>query len=141
MKYQRKVTEFVTAITFEELVSIGREQNPGREGMPWSFYYNDVHVTHENDDCYLVGSERFERGDMLVTPDKPGAAPTAWGSAEFFGDYEAATLSDEVADREDAGPEILGHVIRSYRSAPPESTERIPGPPDPPKGPSPREWG
>lgn len=66
-----RVKQTVEAITFDELVAIGREQNPGRVEMPWSFQYQGQPITHENDDCYLipgvVGTQRFNRGDMLVT--------------------------------------------------------------------------
>lgn len=56
-------------ITFDQLVAIGREQNPGRVEMPWSFTYEGHPVTHENDNCYLVGGQdqvRFERGYRLL---------------------------------------------------------------------------
>lgn len=68
-KFRVKAT--VEAITFDELVEIGRQQNPSSAGMPWSFKYQDRPITHENDNCYLVpclmGLFRFNRGDMLVT--------------------------------------------------------------------------
>lgn len=74
-----RIRATVQAITFDELVAIGREQNPGRVEMPWSFRYQGQPITHENDDCYLVpgyeapgrnvgGScmQRMERGCWLV---------------------------------------------------------------------------
>lgn len=66
MKYRHKETgREVEALTFDELVAIGREQNPGREGPPWSFDLWGRHVTHETDDRYLVGNIRFRRGYII----------------------------------------------------------------------------
>ncbi|MGC3959590.1 MAG: hypothetical protein QM813_17070 [Verrucomicrobiota bacterium] len=62
----------IEAITFNELVAHGI-QNGGNmvRGMPWSFEYAGHHITHENDDCYLIptleGTMKFNRGDMLIT--------------------------------------------------------------------------
>ena len=68
----RKKPVVVEAITFDELVAYGRASGaPIIDGMPWSFDYKGLPVTHENDNCYLVptleGSMRFNRGDMLIT--------------------------------------------------------------------------
>lgn len=62
----------VEAITFDALVEHGKRSGaPLNNGMPWSFEYQGFHVTHENDDCYLVavsgGTERMNRGDVLIT--------------------------------------------------------------------------
>lgn len=62
----------IEAITFEELVSIGREQQPEiSSSMPWSFDYKGHHITHENDECYLIptleGDMKFTPNDMLIT--------------------------------------------------------------------------
>lgn len=59
------------AVCFERLVEHGKLSGaPIHNGMPWSFEYMGLPVTHENDDCYLVGlgSEqvRFERSDTLL---------------------------------------------------------------------------
>lgn len=35
-------------------------------GMPWSFKFGGIPVTHENDDLYIVGDWRFARGDTLI---------------------------------------------------------------------------
>lgn len=98
MKYQRKVTETVEAITFDELVAIGHA-DPGAnivDGVPWSFFYGDTHVSHESDNCYVVGGENFERGQMLVTPEVRGAVPVAWWPEEFDTEYEAIPTGDEL---------------------------------------------
>lgn len=70
MKFTTKPKE-VEALTFNELVGIGiaRCQEQGQalvNDMPWSFNYAGKPVTHENDDCYLIGELRFSRGQMLV---------------------------------------------------------------------------
>jgi hypothetical protein len=78
-KYRLKFNEF-EAVSFDELVAHGIASGAnvvhpaaGGRRMPWAFEWQGQHVTHENDDCYLVGehSVRFNRGpDMLVsTPD------------------------------------------------------------------------
>lgn len=72
MKYQTKPVVF-EALTFDELVEHGRN-SPGVNivnGMPWSFALDGKHITHENDDCYLVptmddpGIVNMGRGDIL----------------------------------------------------------------------------
>jgi hypothetical protein len=68
MKYTTKNPPQVDAIGFEELITEGVAQGvPIYNGLPWSFDYKEYHVTHENDDCYLVGACRFERGQFLVS--------------------------------------------------------------------------
>jgi hypothetical protein len=63
----------IEAITFDELVAHGLRETKGASfnGMPWSFEYAGQHITHENDDCYLIptleGTMRFNRGEMLIT--------------------------------------------------------------------------
>ena len=68
----RKKPVVIEAITFDELVAYGVE-NGGNivNGMPWSFNYKGHGISHENDDCYLISTNkatlRFNRGDMLIT--------------------------------------------------------------------------
>lgn len=57
-------------ITFDDLVEFGRQNGANIvNGMPWSFNYRGLPVTHENDDCYLIttpsGTLRIERGEVL----------------------------------------------------------------------------
>ena len=71
MKFRKKPIE-IEAITFDELVEIGKAQvKTLTNGMPWSFSYKGQPITHENDDCYLIptleGIMKFKRGDMLIT--------------------------------------------------------------------------
>ena len=62
-------------ITFAEFVQYGRV-NGGNivGGMPWSFNFHGHPVTHENDQCYLIGvndgQARFTNDQVLVlNPD------------------------------------------------------------------------
>lgn len=69
-QYQRK-PDVIEAITFDELVEIGKASGaPVYDGMAWSFEYHGQPITHENQNCYIVptsaGTVHFERGDMLV---------------------------------------------------------------------------
>lgn len=73
MKYRKKPV-VVEAITFDELVAHGLANTTAGNivnGMPWSFEYAGHHITHENDDCYLIptleGDMAMRRGDMLLT--------------------------------------------------------------------------
>lgn len=60
----------VEATTFDELVAYGLTQtNNVYNNMPWSFEFMGVPVTHETDDCYIVGTERFTRNHLLVVKD------------------------------------------------------------------------
>lgn len=65
----------VEAITFEELVEHGLKAEGANivEGVPWSFGYRGLTVTHETDDCYQLSFEAskiftFRRGEVLVSP-------------------------------------------------------------------------
>ena len=53
--------------TFDQFVQFGRD-NGGNivAGMPWSFTFHGHPVTHENDQCYLVG---VNDGQVRFTPD------------------------------------------------------------------------
>lgn len=61
----------VEAITFDELVAYGLTQTDNiYNDMPWSFKFMDVPITHETDDCYIIGGiERLTRNQMLVIKD------------------------------------------------------------------------
>lgn len=55
--------------SFEDFVWHGLAQGGYQQGgMPWSFDFFGHPVTHENDDCYLIGKDsvRFERADKLL---------------------------------------------------------------------------
>lgn len=57
----------VEAITFDELIQYGLTQTQNiYNNMPWSFEYKGIPVTHETDDCYIVGTERFTKNHLLV---------------------------------------------------------------------------
>ena len=67
MTTQLTAVAVVRQVSFEELVEHGRKSGaPIINGMPWSFDFEGFAVTHENDDCYLIGNMRFERGQTLA---------------------------------------------------------------------------
>lgn len=60
----------VEAVTFDELIQYGLEHtNNVYNNMPWSFEFMSIPVTHETDDCYIVGTERFTKNHLLVIKD------------------------------------------------------------------------
>ena len=71
-KYRKKLV-VVEAITFDELIEHGKRLvgNGPFGGVPWSFEYAGLPVTHENNDCYLIptleGTMKMGRDDMLIT--------------------------------------------------------------------------
>lgn len=66
-KYKMKPM-IVEAISFDDLIQYGLTQTDNvYNGMPWSFKYNGIPVTHETDDCYIVGGFiRLTKNQMLV---------------------------------------------------------------------------
>lgn len=58
----------VEALTFEELMEYGLTQTDNvYNNMPWSFTYMGVPITHETDDCYIIGGcDRFTKNHILV---------------------------------------------------------------------------
>ena len=47
----------VEALTFDELMAYGRTQTDNiYNNMPWSFEFKGVAISHETDDCYIVGA-------------------------------------------------------------------------------------
>lgn len=85
MRFTKKPVE-VEAITFDELVEHGLENTTNViNGMPLSFTYKGIEITHENDTCYLIptrgnikhpaGSLFFTPDDMLVTDEKGDVYP------------------------------------------------------------------
>ena len=61
----------VEAMTFDELIQYGLTQTENvYNNMPWSFEYMGVPITHETDDCYIIGgTERFTKNHLLVMKD------------------------------------------------------------------------
>jgi len=71
MKYRKKPV-VIEAITFNDLIQHGRDTGANIvNGMPRSFEYAGQHITHENDECYLIptleGTMKLTLGDMLIT--------------------------------------------------------------------------
>lgn len=58
----------VEAVTFDELIAYGLTQTDNvYNNMPWSFKYMNVPITHETDDCYIIGgTDRFTRNHLLI---------------------------------------------------------------------------
>lgn len=66
MKYLHKTTgQEVEAITFDELIEHGRQQNPGREGIPWFIEWSGFQFSREKDDCYDVNGVLFFQGECV----------------------------------------------------------------------------
>lgn len=60
----------VEAITFDELIQYGLKHTTNiYNNMPWSFEFMGAPVTHETDDCYIVGTEEFTKNHLLVIKD------------------------------------------------------------------------
>jgi hypothetical protein len=68
MRYYKKKPIPVPVYTFDEFVEEGRKLCGAHQhnGMPWSFEFNGHHVTHENDQKYLINTLE---GTMEFTPD------------------------------------------------------------------------
>lgn len=58
----------VEAVTFEELIQYGLTQTDSAcNNMPWSFEYMGIPITHETDDCYIIGgTDRFTKNQLLI---------------------------------------------------------------------------
>lgn len=61
----------VEATTFDELVEYGLTQTDNvYNNMPWSFKFMGIPVTHETDDCYIIGgTDRFTKNHLLIVKD------------------------------------------------------------------------
>jgi hypothetical protein len=96
MKYRSNAVT-VEAITFDELVQHGRTHGANIvNGMPWSFKYGGWHVTHENDQLYLVckGGEtlRVTPQHMLITHDDGDMATCP---RDVFGSYYQPIVAED----------------------------------------------
>ena len=69
-KYRMKPM-IVEALSFDELIQYGLTQTDNvYNNMPWSFEYMGVPITHETDDCYIIGGyTEFTKNQMLVVKD------------------------------------------------------------------------
>ncbi len=90
-KYRKKPV-VIEAITFDELVTYGKENGANIvNGMPWSFDYAGHPITHENDECYLIptseGIMKLTPQDMLITGVKGEIYPCKLDI--FLATYEA----------------------------------------------------
>lgn len=69
-KYRMKPM-IVEALSFDELIQYGLTQTDNvYNNMPWSFKYMGIPITHETDDCYIIGEyTKFTKNQMLVVKD------------------------------------------------------------------------
>lgn len=57
----------LTTVSFDQFVEYGRATGGNIvNGMPWSFNFHGLPVTHENDRCYLIG---VSDGQVRFTPE------------------------------------------------------------------------
>lgn len=65
-RYKLKSPELI-AIGFAEIVEYGLSNTKNIvDGMPWSFDYMGLPVTHENNECYLITTKEAV---YQITPD------------------------------------------------------------------------
>lgn len=143
-KFQLK-SPLVEAITFDELVKFGADQNPEsakeHDGFAWSFNYKGFQVTHETNECYLIPQQegvledmRFTINDMLILSDDGLSIKT---KSEFLESYECIDIDDdnfdvkclidghsyELPNYEDSGTQILNFIQKVPRSEHPSMSE------------------
>lgn len=66
-KYKMKPM-IVEALNFDELMQYGLTKTENvYNGLPWSFDYMGIPITHETDDCYVIGGKiKFTKNQMLI---------------------------------------------------------------------------
>ena len=69
-KYKMK-PKTVEAISFNELIEYGITQTDNiYNNMPWSFKYAGIPITHETDECYIIGGfMRLRKNQVLIIDD------------------------------------------------------------------------
>jgi len=114
-------------ITFDALVAHGLERckAEGREynivnGMPWSFDFHGIDVTHENDNCYLLNTTA---GTVRVDRPVPKVEPVAWQvHCEPGSEYDFMIFGD-LHEAESQCSEGYGEPIPLY--PPPAKVEPV----------------
>ncbi len=99
----RKKPVVIEAMTFDEMIQYAKDhgttmgvssKNQG-DPVPWSFYINEHHVSHENDDCYVIttleGTHHMTRKDMLIVGIKGEIYPCKLDI--FAATYEPAEVT------------------------------------------------
>lgn len=71
MKKYRKKPVVIEAMTFDEMVTYGKEHAESlHDGIPWSFEINGHPITHEDNERYLIntleGTHNMTPKDMLI---------------------------------------------------------------------------
>lgn len=102
MKYRKRIE--VEAWTFDEFIKIGVADPHANivDGVPWSFQFKGLPVTHETDDHYIITSAyqaiNFRRGTVLTSD---GFRYTVFESSDFYRAYEVVNDADcEKIDKE-----------------------------------------
>ena len=85
-----KVTE-VDAYTLDDVILCGMQSGcPLVNGMPWSFNFLGIPVSHETDDKYIIiggGGVHMTHNDMLlIHSDKCTVVPMQEFAREYMGD-------------------------------------------------------
>jgi hypothetical protein len=72
MKEYTTKPQQVSAYTFEEFVQYGIDTGAEvhDDGMPWSFNFYGVPITHENAERYIVSNSYFNMGEMIVIGER-----------------------------------------------------------------------
>lgn len=115
--YVKRQTPLV-AITFDDFVQYGRENGANIvNGMPWSFKYKGLPISHENDNRYLIPADNgasfnFTRDDVLVTFADGSTVPQP--ASEFASDYMPMT-AEQPSMPAAAQPAALGAVAELDR--------------------------
>lgn len=125
-RYRVKEPLLIEALTFEELVEYAKEHGANcMNGIPWSFSYYGLPITHENDDCYLIpsaesekGPKRFNRGDMLIQ-DYFGIHPVTHDY--FIEHYEPAEQPKKMDVSRAIGSVIIKHDSLKHDSLKPNT--------------------
>jgi len=100
-------------ITFEDLIQHGRDNGGNiQNGMPWSFNFSGLYVTHERDDCYILTSKtgetwRIHPGEVLQVSENgvyilPSPIPE-----NLFTPNKIRTFTGKYINPLDPDPELI----------------------------------
>jgi hypothetical protein len=123
-KYIEKAAA-VEAITFNELVEFGKANGGNMvNGMPWSFIYEGHPVSHENDQCYLIGSPsgvsvKFTSDDMLVSA---GSGMLQVCTKEAFASFQMVGHDQPLREEIDNGRLVISIGVDTLAFADKERT-------------------
>lgn len=81
MSTAREKLKEIEFVTFNEFLEYGKNQPNANivDGMPWSFVYKNINITHENDECYIISTENgyyyFTPNQYLITDEDGDTYP------------------------------------------------------------------